>query len=379
MNNLKTIEEIKRKAAPALESLSNRTHMHFKVGDINFEGGLVDLNGIPIQGKPLSAVMGAFKAKKEFTAFSHKMAPEDWDSMAQKLKASEGETKMIARIIKNDEGNEIISSIVPENDKKKFSDADVNYENYINWINESLGNSETNFTLNDFRFDEKKSIFNITLLNDSEFNAFDTRGKDLWKSGQRFTLSSTSFDASPFFERLVCSNGNTAKQYGFNTWISQAQFNTDKIRKVITKSIEENDSSVQRILSDSVQHIKQYNVSLAEFYQYRNFFANKNNEGAYDSIIEKYFNDRPFFKAYGENIEKKSQKWKSTADTGINSFHFFNQLTWLASHPDLVRMKDEDQLNLQIQASNLLFKRELDLEDIASATKIDYPVLDIML
>ena len=378
MNNLKTIEQIREQAAPALESLSNRTHMHFKVGDINFDGGLVNLNGIPVEGKPLTAVMGAFKAKKEFTAFSQKMSPEDWDSVSQKLKASEGETKMIARVIRDDEGKEVISAIFSENEKKKFSDSDVNYENYLNWITESLGNSESNFSLNDFRFDKKKSNFIITLLGDSEFDAFNSGGTDLWKSGQRFTFNSVAFDASPFFERLVCSNGNTAKQYGFNTYISQAKFNTEKIRKVITKSIEENDESVQRILADSVQHIKQYNVSLAEFYQYRDFFSNKNHEGMYDGIVDKYFNDRPFYKAYGENIEKRSRKWKSTANTGINAYDFFNQVTYLASHPDIIRIKPDDQLNLQIQASNLLFKKELDLEDIASATKVDYPKSEIM-
>jgi hypothetical protein len=121
MNNQNTIEQIRVQAAPALEALSKRTHMHFKVGDINFDGGLVNLNGIPVEGKPLTAVMGAFKAKKEFTAFSHKMSPEDWDSVSQKLKASEGETKMIARIIRDDEGKEVISAIFSENEKKKFN------------------------------------------------------------------------------------------------------------------------------------------------------------------------------------------------------------------------------------------------------------------
>lgn len=376
MNNLKTIEEIKDKTASALSSMKNRTHVHFSIKDIDFDGG-VHINGLPIDGKPLSAVMSALHAKKEFTAFSHKMSPEDWASVSQKLKATEGDTKMIARIITDDNGNEVISAVFNENDAKKNSDSDVNYENTVSWICDSLGASDGNFSLKEFTFDEKKHNFGITLLESSEFNAFDN-GKDFWKSGQRFQFNSVSFDAAPFFERLVCSNGNVAKQYGFNTYISQARFNTEKIRSVITKAIEENDNSIHRILADSVQHLAGNNISLQEFYTYRNFFAQRNKDGLYDSIIEKYFSDRPFFQAYGENIEKKSTKWKSTANTGINANDFFNQLTWLASHPGDTRMTADDQLNLQIQSSNLLFKNNLDLEDIATSVKIEYPKTAIM-
>jgi len=376
MKNQNTIDEINALAKPALDSMKNRTHIHFKIKDIDFDGG-VQLNGIPLDGKPLTAIMGAIRTKKEFTSFSHKMSPEDWSTVSQKLQSTEGETKMIARIITNDEGQETISAVFAENDKKKDSDADVNYENYIGWITDSLSKTEHEYKLNGFTFDEKKHNFNITLLDNDEFNVFDNK-KDMWKAGQRFTFNSVAFDAAPFFERLVCSNGNTAKQYGFNTYISQARFNTDKIRKVITKSIEENDRSMQRILGDAVKHLQGNNVSLAEFYNYRNFFSAKNKDGIYDSIVEKYFNDRPFFQAYGENIEKRSSKWKSTANTGINANDFFNQLTWLASHPKETRMTADDQLNLQIQASNLLFKNNLDLEDIASPVKIEYPKTSAM-
>jgi hypothetical protein len=376
MNNLNVIEEIRSKADTALSSMKNRTHVHFKIKDIDFDGG-VYINGLRIEGKPLTAVMAALRAKKEFTAFSTKMTPEDWDTVSAKLKATEGDTKMIARVITDDNGNEKISAIFSENDAKKNSDSDVNYENYFNWITESLGNSEGEFKLKDFMFDEKKHNFTITLLDGTEFNAFDN-GKDFWKSGHRFQFNSVAFNAAPFFERLVCSNGNTAKQFGFNTYISQAKFNTDKIRKVIEKSIEENDRSVHRILADAAQHLKSNNVSMAEFYQYRNFFASKNTDGLYDSLLEKYFSDRPFYQAYGENIEKRSQKWKSTANTGINAYDFFNQVTWIASHPKETRISSDDQLNLQIQASNLLFKSNLDLEDIATPVKIEYPKTSAM-
>jgi hypothetical protein len=53
-------------------------------------------------------------------------------------------------------------------------------------------------------------------------------------------------------------------------------------------------------------------------------------------------------------------------------------LTWIASHPDKVSVDVEDRLDLQISASNLLFKPSLDLEDIATNVNIEYPRLAAM-
>jgi hypothetical protein len=373
MNNQNTVDELRHHADQALNKLKNRTHIHFKIADLDFDGG-VFLNGIEIKDKPLTGVMGALKAKKEFTAFSQKMSPDDWDTVSSKLKATEGETKMIARIMYDDDGRETISAIFPEIEKKK-SDADANVENYFNWISESLTASETNFKLQSFNFDEKKVGFTVNLLSDKEFNVFDN-GSDHWKQGTQFSFNSLSFNASPFFERLVCSNGAVSKQHGFNTYVSQARFNTERIRKTIEKNIQENDRSIEKILFDAVNHLKGNNISLAEFFKYRAFFSSKNENGKYDSLLEKYFSDRHFYKAYGENIAARSHKWKSTANTGINAYDFFNQLTNIATHNKL--LNHTDKINLQIDATNLLFKKELDLEDIASPTTIIYPKTDIM-
>ena len=78
------------------------------------------------------------------------------------------------------------------------------------------------------------------------------------------------------------------------------------------------------------------------------------------------------------NIQEKSRKWKSTANSGINAYQFFNMLTYIASHPDKIIMDRSDRTDLQIAASNLLFKKQLDLEDVAQSAQVIYPVLPEM-
>jgi hypothetical protein len=94
--------------------------------------------------------------------------------------------------------------------------------------------------------------------------------------------------------------------------------------------------------------------------------------------MARFFNEKPFFQAYGVNLDEKSKKWKSTADSGINAYDFFNMLTWIASHPGEVKMDRSDRIDLQIQASNLLFKPQYDLEDIATGVTVNYPRLACM-
>jgi len=218
----------------------------------------------------------------------------------------------------------------------------------------------------------------LILLNENDrVDVFGT-DLDLWKMGDRFHFNGVRFNYAPFFERLVCSNGNTATEFGFGADISKNSFNNNKIQGVISKALEFGSETMPATLAQAVQHLQKNNVSLAEFYQYRNFFESRNGEEVYTGLIEKYFNDQPFYRGYGVNINEKSRKWKATANSGINAYDFFNLLTWVASHPDQVRMDKNDRIQLQIQASNLLFKKELDLEDIATSANIVYPRLAAM-
>jgi hypothetical protein len=219
----------------------------------------------------------------------------------------------------------------------------------------------------------------MTLLNqDSTVDVFGTN-VDLWKMGERFTFNGLKFDYAPFFERLVCSNGNTAKEYGFGANIAHTKFNNRRIESVINKAILFGEDTLNEQLQRSVQHLQQNNVSIAEFSWFKGFFESRNENGKYDGVLSRFFNDQPFYKAYGVNIAEKSRKWKAAANTGINAYDFFNMLTWIASHPGDVRMEKQDRIDMQIHASSLLFKKELDLEDVPTPVEVNYPRIAAML
>ncbi len=87
--------------------------------------------------------------------------------------------------------------------------------------------------------------------------------------------------------------------------------------------------------------------------------------------MKKYFDVNTLNKAYGCIVHEMPQQWKETADTGKNAYDFFNDLTYLASHDDDT-MTDRDRVELQIKASDLLFRKKLDLEMLAPKVIIDW-------
>ena len=378
MRNEGVIEDILMNANPILEKLNNREIVQFKIKEIELGDG-ISLRGIPLVGKAIGRIFYTLKVRPNFTEFASKMSTLDFNLISQKLKSAEAETKMYAKVVKNDKGNPEIVECYYHNDKKTQADS-AGINQYFDWMVDSLKNSEKDYSLKQFNFNAKKESFDLILLDETEQNRVDAfgTGLDLWKMGDRFEFNSLKFDYAPFLERLSCTNGNTALEYGFAADVSHSKFNDRRLESVIQKALGFKNDQLPIILQNATTHLKENNVSLAEFYHYRKFFESLNDDGIYTGLINSYFDDKPFYQSYGLDINGKSQKWKSTANTGINAYDFFNMLTYIASHPKEVRMDREHRTNLQIKASNLLFKKELDLEDIASHVKIDYPRLAAM-
>lgn len=378
MKNESVINDIMSNATPILENLNNREIVQFKIKEVELGEG-ISLRGIPLVGKAIGRIFYALKVRPNFTDFASKMSTVDFNLISQKLKSAEAETKMYAKIVKNEKGNPEIVECYYHNDKKTQADSS-GINSYFEWMTDSLRNSEKEYDLKHFKFNPRTETFDLILLDETEENRVDAfgTGLDFWKMGDRFTFNSLKFDYAPFLERLSCTNGNTALEYGFAADVSHSKFNDRRLESVIQKALGFKNEQLPIILQNATAHLKENNVSLAEFYHYRKFFENLNDDGIYTGLINNYFDDKPFFKSYGEDITRKSQKWKSTANTGINAYDFFNMLTYVASHPKEVRMDQEHRSQLQINASNLLFKKELDLEDIASSVKIDYPRIAAM-
>lgn len=377
MENKNTIDEIRNTSEAYLSKIENESFKEeFSVGNLKITGKSMFLNGTELTKNAQSKIFGILRVKPSFGKYSDTMSEQEWTTISEKLKDLQGDKTLIAQY--TNEGQTSISNIFTKNPKKKFDDGQ-SLRSYFDTICDNLGNAPVSYDLEGMEFSEKTHMFDVSLLDrDTKIDVFGD-AKDLWNGGQTFTFTPVAFNTRPYFSRLICTNGMRSRQHGFAANIQQSSYNIDKISKIIQESIVDGTTKLHDLISASGQHLANNNVSLSEFYAFRNLFLKDENNPAALKIVSQYFNDSPIYKAYGMNLAEKSKKWKSTANTGINAYDFFNLLTWLGSHQSKTGLSADESRVLQTKASEFFFKDNLDLEDIATPVTVNYPRLQAMM
>lgn len=348
------------------DSPSRRDIVSFNLEDIvindNFE-----VNGMVLTLNATNSVLGLLNTKPEFKEFQSLMDTKDWNIVSKTLKNAKGDINIYGSLIQQDDGSHIIHSIFPKNTKKKRPDDFTNSKAIISNIIETLSTSSIDWQLKSIVFNKEDSMFNLSLLNDNF--PVDVLKDDTWKFGQTLRFNSTQFENIPFYERLICTNDMSQTHNIFRSNITKSSFTNTKLQTAINNALNGIYDEAAQYLTQLVSHAKNNTISLKEFYYYRKFFKKK----GYNEILDKYFIEAPFYKAWGENVAEKDDMWKSTANTHINAYDFINLNTWLASHIDISHMNAKDAAELQIKIAHLFTKTQFDTEKIANTVDVDFP------
>jgi hypothetical protein len=360
-NTGQTIQELKEFRKGVHETMQNREIVSFNIGSIDIDNEKLSVNGDPLSEAATKKVLSRLRVKNNFLELGKEMGPMDWGIIKDKLKRVQADQIVHGRKI-NSSGMNLIDDIYLAAPK---TTGIMEIDTIFGEVIDSIVSTGKDISLKSTYFLEDKDEVNVTLLeHDSPIDIF-SNGSDIWKTGKRIVWNGMTFSVAPFFERLVCTNGNTAPQYGFKANISNNKFNVEKIKKVLEKEITMQSDSINEYLIDAANHLRHSNVSVREFLRFRKFF----NETDHPEILKKWFDESKINRAYGCVISDMPDMWQSTADTGKNAYDFFNDLTYIASHPDDAKITDRERVDLQIKASDLLFKKTLDLEMVAPIIK----------
>jgi len=323
----------------------------------------------------MKSVLDVLEVKPAFKEFQKSMSEKDWELVSDKIKKAKGETFLYGNV--TDQG--IVADIFTMDPNKKKPDDMTNSLAVIDMIQYELANSECDYSLSGFKFDPEKNLFDVELTNES--HPVDLLGNDPWKTGNRFIFNSLSFQSAPHFIRQICTNGMHKKEFGFHSDISKKSFNNNKIEKIIGNALHSINETHYQLLEEYSSRLRNNNISLDEFYGHKLWFnKGERKESEYDMMMEKYFDEAPFYKTYGLPVNEQPKTWLRTADSGINAYDFVNLLTWIASHPETSGLSEKDSLGLKIMAGNLFFKENLDLVNLAPRKtpeykRFEYPIL----
>lgn len=370
--NAETIEQLKSEVKNAIaHDPLVRDIEKFNLKNIVIDGSM-SIGNKQFSDAAIKKVLNLLNVKPGFVDYRKSMSEKDWDMVNDRIKKAKGDIELYGEIT----DQEMINAIYLVNTKKKRDDDMTNSLAVIAVIEDELRDSECDYRLSSFEFNKNTYKFSIEFMNESM--PIDILNGDIWNVGHRFEFNSVSFKYMPIFERLICKNGMYSKPFGFGSYINKQSFNNEKIEKVINNAIHSFNEIHAKLLEEQAEALKKTNISIAEFMYYKKWFDKGSRKNSNNQLIEKYFNEEPFYKAYGLPVAEQTSVWKKTADSGINAYDFLNMLTWIASHPDQSSIKPEDAIDLKIASSAFFMNQKFDMKQLAPRKNVDYPKLPEM-
>lgn len=365
MKNKESIDKINAFVDSVNQERKNMNDLvKFDIQDVKFDGAL-RVGDYELHEVAQNAVLGKLNAKPTFSEFQSIMEPEDWKIVSQKIKNAKADLSLFGVIALDESGNQVIRNVYTKNPKKETEDI-TQANHLIELLTEKLSLAPEGWAVSTMDFDPERSVYSFGLLNKEQ--DIEALPGDIWHGGQLFNISSAQTKQKSFYERQVCANGMTSEVSGFSSWIDRASFNTTKIGKIFENALSFDDGTLESKIQKYAKHAKANTISLREFYEYRNFLDKR----GYDDLLAKYFNEAPFYKAWGESITDKPKQWLATANTGINAYDFINLITWIASHKESGVTGDNAQA-LKNSIINLFTKQYYDTEMSAPSVKVDFP------
>ena len=171
-------------------------------------------------------------------------------------------------------------------------------------------------------------------------------GADLWDTGMNINFGEFKTSVSPFYLRLICTNGMVGTHMISQRYFNNSEFKKSTFTKLISKVMEQDFTGTVR--ANGVR-LKQTNASLREFYNARNILLGRSAD-----LAKTYFSDESIKEAYkDEKLRYRNKRWLATANTNINAYDFFNNITHCVSHQEL---DDTTRLQLNHAASEIFFK-----------------------
>lgn len=171
-------------------------------------------------------------------------------------------------------------------------------------------------------------------------------GEDIWNSGFNINFGEHLTSISPFLLRLICTNGLTSTQIVANRYLKTNNLKQNTFFKLINKTV---DSDLSGVVRDNCDRLRKSNASVRELFSARDILLGHSKE-----LANEYFDDAEVQEAYKPyKIKYKNSRWLSSANSNVNGYKLFNNLTHCASHQDL---PDQTRMSLNHLASTLFFK-----------------------
>jgi hypothetical protein len=344
MSTTNTLDQFVAKSADIRQQLAGYSLVPLDIETIEKNGNAFSYNGNRLTNKSLNSLLGVLGVKDKLVN-EIKDDSAQWTPLHNALTNIRQNKRVTA--IRDSRNNEIINILDRSIKEEKAIDLSAG----LRYTEAYLKDNDTDLELRNFDFDPTNICININFKNPStDIDVFGD-GKDMWKGGFGMNFSMNKSQFYPYLLRLVCSNGMTAVHRMAQRFIDSADFSQrtfdTQVRKFLTGD------ALREEISSSANRLRDNNASLREFYNARKLVMDLDKE-----LGVTMFNDldiKARYKTLGIDSSKKGNRWQSTANSNVNAYDLFNNLTNVATH----HITDENialRMELNRLASDLFFK-----------------------
>lgn len=331
--------------------------VQFESGNsLDIINGKVHISGVPVADDAARHLLENMQIKK---GFIKKVGPnmENWDEIKASLCGMFADQGLAMYV-----SDGIIKKVRTVTD---FYNPDVYQE-----TGKTLANSVSQIT--DRKINLSSSVFTDgkLILQFTNENSHDLPYGEVWKTGHSVTIDPFGVLLEPYMERVICSNG-MVKQVKTNKY-SISHGNSPK--KAFQMKLGTTDYTIIDDMKVGITRLKEHNASVREFLSFRKILDQNPSTEISRILSTNPRGERGGFaitgivKAYGEDFAEKSDRWLSTADSGINAFDLINSATYITSRPAEFNTSSDVVLRIQRLAAKTLLE-DLDLEHVAPRLK----------
>ena len=341
--NTATLDRYVAKRQDIQTTIDNYRMVPMNLTDISKNGNQFYHRGSALASSSLSSLLGVLGVK---------------ENLVNEIKDDHSQWEPLHNALSNIRENKIVTAVLNRQDNqitKVFNhsikeEQPIDLTSGLRFTEEFLKTTEANLELQGINFDPENICIHVDFKNpDADIDVFGD-GKDMWKSGFSMGFHLNKFVTSPYFLRLICTNGMTAAHRLAQRFVNSTELTQRTFDRQIARYLEP--ASNMDEVKAYCGRLRDNNASLREFFGARKVVENINKELANEMFPENEILGR--YKLIGIDAKKQNKRWLATANSNMNSYDLFNNLTNIASH----RLSDQEiatRMEINRLASDLFF------------------------
>jgi hypothetical protein len=317
--------------------MDNGTYSVHTIDSVSLEDTGVYVDGMGLSERAVSKMLYRMQLTNKFIDYKRQVEENDFKTVFGNIvKWNQGK-----QIITRSNGN-TVSDVFFYTGSEDFNSGS-RLSMIIDGVYDKVSQMSDDIEIHKFEIDTaSKNIKFSTVDPTTKFNAI---GSDEWVLGSILSIGLTEGFASPYYGRLICSNGLVDGVKMRKSSLTGKGYTEESIRQLISKG-----TSLKKLVGDHIKEVSreavQCDVSLSEYLSLRKIMA----EGLHEEqkhVVDQLFPLDHIEDAYGgKEVFNNNDQWKRTAKSGATVYELLNDITKWTTHDTSINNRVmKDRLN----------------------------------